>query len=91
MKKCVSPLTLILTISLLIVSCKKEALQQSNNADTPTFSLTSEHLILGNPSNATSDVANYNNYLMVKPQYVLSYKRDRGIPNWVAGTWTRVG
>lgn len=43
-----------------------------------------EHLVMGNPSNATTDVANPTNYLMLKPQYVLSYHRDRGIPNWVS-------
>src|SRR5205823_5100390 len=41
-------------------------------------------LILGNPSGATSDIANENNYLMVKPQYTISYNRSRGEPNWVA-------
>ena len=41
-------------------------------------------LILGNPSNATQDVANENNYLMDKPQYSLSYNRSRGTANWVA-------
>ncbi len=41
-------------------------------------------LILGNPTNATADVANELNYLMQKPQYSLSYNRTRGEPNWVA-------
>ena len=41
-------------------------------------------LLLGNPSNATSDVANENNYLMQKPQYTLSYNRQKATPNWVA-------
>lgn len=41
-------------------------------------------LILGNPSNATADVANENNYLMPKPQYTLSYNRQKATPNWVA-------
>jgi len=41
-------------------------------------------LLLGNPTNATSDVANENNYLMIKPQYSLSYNRSRAIPNWTA-------
>ncbi len=40
-------------------------------------------LLLGNPSGATSNVANENNYLMVKPQYTLSYNRSKGEPNWV--------
>jgi len=41
-------------------------------------------LLLGNPTGATSDVANELNYLMVKPQYTLSYHRTNGRPNWVA-------
>ena len=40
-------------------------------------------LLLGNPSGATTDVANENNYLMPKPQYTLSYNRSRGGANWV--------
>lgn len=57
---------------------------------TPSINLTiiapaqiSDNLALGNPSGATSDPTNFTNYLMVKSQYVLSYHRDRGIPNWV--------
>jgi DNA/RNA endonuclease G (NUC1) len=41
-------------------------------------------LILGNPSGATADVTNENNYLMAKPQYTLSYNRSKATPNWVA-------
>lgn len=50
-----------------------------------------EHLVLGNPSNAVTDVNQPFNYLLPKPQYVMSYHRDRGIPNWVSwhldSTW----
>ncbi len=42
------------------------------------------HLALGNPSGAVADAAQYGNYLLVKPQYTLSYHRDRGTPNWVS-------
>ena len=41
----------------------------------------SPHLAMGNPSNAGE---NPNNYLMIKPQYALSYNRERGTANWVA-------
>lgn len=44
----------------------------------------SEHLTMGNPSNAVTDVGQPNNYLMEKPQYSLSYSRDNGGPNWVS-------
>lgn len=43
-----------------------------------------EHEVLGNPSGAVADPVNFpNDYLMEKNQYVLSYSRDRGTPNWV--------
>lgn len=40
-----------------------------------------EHLLLGNPSGAGVDP---NNYLMIKPQYALSYNRDRATANWAS-------
>lgn len=50
-----------------------------------------EPLLFGNPSNAVPDVNQPLNYLMVKPQYTLSYNRDNATPNWVAwrldSTW----
>jgi DNA/RNA endonuclease G (NUC1) len=42
------------------------------------------HLTMGNPSGAIADAGQPNNYLMVKPEYSLSYNRDRGTPNWVS-------
>ncbi|WP_250631787.1 DNA/RNA non-specific endonuclease [Rhodoflexus caldus] len=42
------------------------------------------HLALGNPSNATKDERNYDNFLIEHPQFVVSYNRSRGTANWVA-------
>jgi endonuclease G len=42
------------------------------------------HLTLGNPSDATSNIQQPENYLMQKPEYSLSYNRDLGRPNWVS-------
>jgi endonuclease G len=50
----------------------------------PTEALSNPNLLLGNPSNATSDLSNANNFLMVKPYYVLSYNNNDGTPNWVS-------
>ncbi len=50
---------------------------------TPTPS-SSVHLTMGNPSNATVNVNAPTNYLMEKAQYVMSYHRDNGRPNWVS-------
>lgn len=42
------------------------------------------NMALGNPSNATTVVTNRTNYLMVKPQYTLSYNDIKKLPNWVS-------
>lgn len=42
------------------------------------------HLLMGNPSSATDSTQNPSNYLMLKPQYALSYNRERNIPNWAS-------
>jgi endonuclease G len=51
-----------------------------------------EHMVMGNPSGAVADESMMNNYLMLKPQYALSYNNDKGIPNWTSwhldSTWT---
>jgi endonuclease G, mitochondrial len=66
---------LILTVAILLVftsGCSLVAPKKSNSI----------HLTLGNPSNAAQ--SDSNNYLLIKKQYVLSYNRDKGIPNWVS-------
>jgi endonuclease G, mitochondrial len=43
------------------------------------------NLAMGNPSDANDNgMTNANNYLVVKPQYVLSYNNSKHIPNWVS-------
>lgn len=42
-----------------------------------------DHMYFGNPSGATTDVSNKENYLMIKPQYSLSYNSVTCNPNWV--------
>jgi endonuclease G len=42
------------------------------------------NLIMGNPTNATTDINFPHNYLLDKPQFCASYDRDRGIPNWTS-------
>ena len=41
-------------------------------------------LYLGNPTDAYADTSKNTNYLMVKPQYTLSYNTETLCPNWVA-------
>jgi DNA/RNA endonuclease G (NUC1) len=51
-----------------------------------------EHMVMGNPSGAITDEGTPLNYLMMKPQYALSYNNDKGTPNWTSwhldNTWT---
>lgn len=42
------------------------------------------YLAFGNPSNATADLSNRDNYLVVNTAYALSYNSSKGTPNWVA-------
>lgn len=43
-----------------------------------------ENLPLGNPSGATPDRTNRNNYLIERGAYTLSYNNDKGTANWVS-------
>lgn len=47
-------------------------------------SIDNDNLALGNPSGAIADVSSPNDYLLVKPQFVVGYNRDQGKPNWVS-------
>jgi len=39
---------------------------------------------MGNPSGAVANVSQFDNYLMEKPEFTLSYNRTLGGPNWVS-------
>ncbi|WBO86811.1 DNA/RNA non-specific endonuclease [Hymenobacter yonginensis] len=56
----------------------------TTTAPPPPVAGDNQHLTMGNPSGATADVSMPFNYLLEKPQYALSYHRDRGTPNWVS-------
>ena len=73
-----------LALTLLLAACQKEAITPTPTTPSTSAAPLPEHLTLGNPSGATTDPAQPTNYLLSKPQYALSYHRDRGIPNWVS-------
>lgn len=45
---------------------------------------TNPNLAMGNPSDATTDIANGDNYLLARDQYTMSYNKDHKTPNWVS-------
>ena len=67
--------------TLFLAGCKQTEVTPAKTKDLVPVN---EHILLGNPSNATSNPANEKNFLLQKPQYTVSYRRDRGIPNWVS-------
>ena len=53
-----------------------------NDANAAT--LDNDNMGLGNPSSATSNISNSNNYLMIKPEYDFSYNNSKHEPNWTS-------
>jgi endonuclease G, mitochondrial len=72
-----SQLAILLT-SLLVVGC---GLKTPHNLDNDYGNA---NIKLGNPSKATTDVANFDNYLMLKSEYALSYSKSRNLANWAS-------
>ena len=85
-----APLTIIILVGVLTHKWWQPYLDSTashssiDNSASLTTSSSNVHLTLGNPSGATTSVSNPDNYLMVKPQYALSYNRSKGTANWVS-------
>ena len=63
----------------------KPRVQQPTTQPPIASATNNRNLLLGNPSNAAPSVAsNIDNYLMVKPQYVMSYNSKTKTANWVS-------
>jgi endonuclease G, mitochondrial len=88
-----SPLTLLLTTLLVVGYSQPPTIATTPTPKQPTHTLDNDYgnpnLKAGNPSKATTDPANTDNYLLVKPQYVLSYSKSRNIANWASWTLNR--
>lgn len=72
----------VLVVGLFIAGCTLllKPNQGNNGAIAPIANV---HLTMGNPSNATPNATKTpNNYLIQKPQYVLSYNNSKHIANW---------
>jgi endonuclease G len=78
---------LLIGVAVLLIVGGILLLQWLNsNPPPPPGGLPAEsiHLVMGNPSGATDDPANRDNYLMRKPYFALSYNNAKGTPNWVS-------
>jgi endonuclease G len=80
------PIITILAIAVLIRYTNVTELFAKNKTATGTAAVAGrdDNMALGNPSHATADESNQDNYLMVKPMYSLSYNNTNGMANWVS-------
>ena len=74
---------IIFAAIIFSVSCKKSSTTPGGN-ELPNDLTDNGNMLMGNPSKATADTTNFNNYLMVKKFFSLSYSRTRAIANWVS-------
>ncbi len=69
-----------------------DAQSRSDSGNISLMVASAEHMLMGNPSSAIADPGMTTNFLMMKPQYALSYNNDTGTPNWTSwhldSTWT---
>jgi hypothetical protein len=80
---------IVLVITLAIAAYKNYEKTHPPTPPVPTGSsaaTTSSHWLLGNHSNAGSDP---NNFLLIKPYFVVSYNNQKGTPNWVSWRLTK--
>lgn len=73
---------IFLTFSACDPSIKKDATVIPINQN-------SEHIVLGNPSNARIDLLVPNNYLIIRNEYATSYNNSKGHANWTAWNLTK--
>lgn len=70
---------LLLSFTLLLLVFANSCQQPHRHKDTDD-----SNLLLGNPSNATSNIGNADNYLIDHKYYIESYNRTKVGPNWVS-------
>lgn len=75
---------LLLLLSSYIYKKYYRPTPASKTEKTSEYVVTNVNIPFGNPSSATSNPANKENYLIEKPQYVLSYSDRNAGPNWVS-------
>lgn len=68
----------ILIVMLLVVGCQRSTAPDRNLS-----------LAMGNPSNATTNPSNKDNYLKAYKYFALSYNSSKGTPNWVSWRLTK--
>src|SRR5437764_5219199 len=74
----------IVVVLLAIAGAVALVIYEHNIRQQGSAAVGNPNLLLGNPSGATADPFNRNNYLLNKPYFVVGYNADNGTPNWVS-------
>ncbi|UAY51321.1 DNA/RNA non-specific endonuclease [Ferruginibacter albus] len=80
-------LVALLSLAVFFASCDKEYNPTKPPVTPPVDTTTykdNDNLLLGNPSNAAHILDSGDNYLLDHQYFILSYNKDKGIPNWVS-------
>ena len=86
-KRYIARLLIVLTLSACQKTVEKTT-SQTEPQQVPTQTISSM-LPFGNPSGATTDTADKDNYIVVHDSFILSYNNSRGTMNWIAWRTTR--
>jgi endonuclease G, mitochondrial len=76
-------LSVLLAISVFLPACDKKD-DNDNTPVNPPQPGDNDHILLGNPTNATTNAGNGNNYFKDNVYYKIGYSSSRGIPIWVS-------
>lgn len=87
----------MIAVALTLTACERIHDEFRSNTNTNQTDSNAErtevpasvHLAFGNPSNATQDAANEDNFLVIGEGSVFSYNNSRGSVNWVSWRTTR--
>lgn len=90
-------LLFVLAVSFGLIACERfrspavpdQETNPSTDVQSTPFPPENIHLAFGNPTNAVSDPANKDNFLIVGEGSVLSFNNSRGTVNWVSWKTTR--
>jgi endonuclease G, mitochondrial len=77
-------LSFFLILSVFFTACDKNNDDNNNNPVNPVQPGDNDHILLGNPTNATPNAGNGGNYFKDNIYYKLAYSSSRGIPVWVS-------
>ncbi|NLR67043.1 DNA/RNA non-specific endonuclease [Chitinophaga varians] len=69
---------------LLIVACTKDDIRETAPTQPPATVADNDHLLLGNPTDAKSNLIFLENFLMDQTYFVEAYSKNAGIPVWVS-------